>query len=109
MNETGLQLVPADIEFPEDFLVRLSAAEAARVEVLRSQFVTSKERRGGRRYVPYAFTEHGAIMAASGSHLGALPHKCGVPAGFGTPHSCGSGAPKREWPGCESHNENCQD
>ncbi len=30
----------------------------------RSQFVTSKTR-GGRRYLPYAFTEHGAIMAAN--------------------------------------------
>ena len=32
-------------------------------ESLRSQNVTSK--RGGRRYLPLAFTEHGAIMAAS--------------------------------------------
>ena len=32
-------------------------------ESLRSQFVTSK--RGGRRYLPLVFTEHGAIMAAS--------------------------------------------
>ncbi len=31
---------------------------------MRSQFVISKGR-GGRRYVPYAFTEHGAIMAAN--------------------------------------------
>ena len=31
---------------------------------LRSQIATSK-RRGGRRYAAYAFTEHGAIMAAS--------------------------------------------
>jgi hypothetical protein len=27
--------------------------------------VTSKKGRGGRRYLPYAFTEHGAIMAAT--------------------------------------------
>jgi hypothetical protein len=32
---------------------------------LRSQIVTSNEGRGGRRYLPYAFTEHGAIMAAT--------------------------------------------
>ena len=31
---------------------------------LRSQIVTSKER-GGRRYMPLAFTEHGVIMLAS--------------------------------------------
>jgi hypothetical protein len=27
--------------------------------------VTSKEGRGGRRYLPWAFTEHGALMAAA--------------------------------------------
>ncbi len=31
---------------------------------LRSQIVISKSR-GGRRYMPYVFTEHGAIMAAN--------------------------------------------
>jgi hypothetical protein len=35
-------------------------------EALRSQIATSKSPgRGGRRYLPYAFTEHGAIMAAT--------------------------------------------
>ena len=48
--------------FPDDFVIRLSAEEAAN---LRSQFVTSSFSHGGRRYLPYAFTEHGAIMAAS--------------------------------------------
>jgi hypothetical protein len=48
--------------FPADFVFRLTAQED---EVLRSQFVTSKPGRGGRRYAPYAFTEHGAIMAAT--------------------------------------------
>ena len=32
---------------------------------LRLQFATSKKGRGGRRSLPYAFTEHGAIMAAT--------------------------------------------
>ena len=34
---------------------------------MRSQFAISKkpEGRGGRRYIPYAFTEHGAVMAAN--------------------------------------------
>ena len=32
---------------------------------LRSQIATSNVGRGGRRYAPYAFTEHGAIMAAT--------------------------------------------
>ena len=31
---------------------------------LRTQFVTSNDR-GGRRYIPFAFTEHGVIMLAS--------------------------------------------
>src|ERR1700745_4034260 len=48
--------------FPADFMFRLSAEES---EFLRSQDATSKSGRGGRRYTPYAFTEHGAIMAAT--------------------------------------------
>lgn len=32
---------------------------------LRLQIATSKAWRGGRRYFPYAFTKHGAIMAAT--------------------------------------------
>ena len=48
--------------FPSDFLFCLTKAEH---EGLRSQFVTSNPGRGGRRYLPNAFTEHGAIMAAT--------------------------------------------
>lgn len=48
--------------FPADFLFTLSKAED---QSLRSQIVTSKPPRGGRRYLPHAFTEHGAIMAAT--------------------------------------------
>lgn len=48
--------------FPQDFLFTLTKAEH---ESLRSQTVTSKVSHGGRRYLPHAFTEHGAIMAAS--------------------------------------------
>jgi phage regulator Rha-like protein len=48
--------------FPEDFVFQLTEEEA---ESLRSQFATSNRGRGGRRYRPYAFTEHGAIMAAN--------------------------------------------
>jgi phage regulator Rha-like protein len=48
--------------FPDDFVMRLSLEEAAS---LRSQNVISNSGRGGSRYLPYAFTEHGAIMAAS--------------------------------------------
>ncbi len=48
--------------FPEDFLFQLTPVE---FESLRSQNATSKAGRGGRRYLPYAFTEHGAIMAAT--------------------------------------------
>lgn len=46
--------------FPEDFMFQLSEKEFA---ILRSQFATS--RWGGRRYPPFAFTEHGAVMLAS--------------------------------------------
>jgi hypothetical protein len=48
--------------FPEDFMFRLTADE---FKALRSQIATSKIARGGRRYLPFAFSEHGAIMAAS--------------------------------------------
>ena len=48
--------------FPSDFLLRLTSEEA---DSLRSQIVTSKVGRGGRRYLPYVFTEHGAVMLAS--------------------------------------------
>jgi phage regulator Rha-like protein len=46
--------------FPADFMFQLNPVESE-----GSQGATSKDRRGGRRYRPYAFTEHGAIMAAS--------------------------------------------
>ena len=48
--------------FPADFAFALTKPEYER---LRSQIVTSNAGRGGRRYLPFAFTEHGAIMAAS--------------------------------------------
>jgi len=48
--------------FPSDFMFQLTADEA---EFLRSQFATSKFGRGGRRYMPYAFTEQGVAMLSS--------------------------------------------
>ena len=48
--------------FPADFIFQLSPDE---YETLRSQNATSKPGSGGRRYLPYAFTEHGTIMAAT--------------------------------------------
>ena len=48
--------------FPEDFMFQLTKEE---FESLRYQFGTSKTGRGGRRYLPYVFTEHGAVMLAS--------------------------------------------
>jgi len=48
--------------FPAEFMFQLSSRET---KTLRSQFVISNNGRGGRRYRPHAFTEHGAIMAAT--------------------------------------------
>ena len=48
--------------FPSDFMFQLSDEEA---ESLRSQLVMSKNRRGGRRYLPYVFTEQGVAMLSS--------------------------------------------
>jgi hypothetical protein len=65
-------------KFPEDFCFQLTVEEAETLfssrsrsaalkpdAALRSQNATSKRGRGGRRYRPYAFTEHGAIQAAN--------------------------------------------
>ena len=50
-------------KFPADFMFPLTAAEWA---ALRSQIATLKPGRGQhRKYPPFAFTEHGAIMAAT--------------------------------------------
>lgn len=49
--------------FPADFMFQLTTEDLA---ALRSQFATLKGGRGQhRKYLPYAFTEHGAIMAAT--------------------------------------------
>ncbi len=58
------QAVKRNIErFPERFMFQLNEKE---FEFLRSQIVTSKtETRGGRQYLPYAFTEQGVAMLAS--------------------------------------------
>ena len=49
--------------FPSDFMFQLSREEW---DALRSQFATLKAGRGQhRKYIPNAFTEHGAIMAAT--------------------------------------------
>lgn len=59
--------------FPDDFMFKLDSYE---FKILRSQFVTSNENltsqivisnkeHGGRRYRPYAFTEHGIAMLSS--------------------------------------------
>lgn len=66
--------------FPTDFMFQLTQAEAEglRLQIgtskdaipdgtpgLRFQFGTSKTKRGGRRYLPYAFTEQGVAMLSS--------------------------------------------
>jgi hypothetical protein len=48
--------------FPGDFMFRLTRQE---LRALISQSAISNGGRGGRTKCPYAFTEHGAIMAAS--------------------------------------------
>ena len=50
------------LRFPPDFMFQLDAAETA---PLRSQIVTAKQGRGGRRTPPYAFTEQGVAMLSS--------------------------------------------
>ena len=45
--------------FPLEFMFQLTTQE---FDSLRSQFATSKQTRGGRTYLPYAFTEQGVAM-----------------------------------------------
>ncbi len=60
------------LRFPADFMFRLTEAETAEIMRLRngkahlkSQIATSSlPQWGGRRKLPYAFTEHGAVMLA---------------------------------------------
>jgi ORF6N domain len=49
--------------FPNNFFFRLTPAETA--EANRSQFVTGSQKHRDPHYAPSAFTEHGAIMAAT--------------------------------------------
>jgi ORF6N domain-containing protein len=48
--------------FPADFMFQLNKKES---ESLTSQFAISKKGRGGRRTLPYAFTEQGVAMLSS--------------------------------------------
>jgi hypothetical protein len=48
--------------FPLDFMFQLTPEEA---DVLRCQIGTSKKGRGGRRYLPYVFTEQGVAMLST--------------------------------------------
>jgi hypothetical protein len=57
------QVVRNRKRFPEDFMFQLTGEEA---DFLRSQTATSK--RGGRRYLPYVFTQEGVAMLSSVLH-----------------------------------------
>lgn len=48
--------------FPPDFMFQLTLEEC---NALRSQFGISKKGKGGRRYMPYVFTENGVAMLSS--------------------------------------------
>ena len=51
--------------FPEDFMFQLTTEE---FQNLRSQFATSSLSYGGKRYLPYVFTEQGVAMLSSILH-----------------------------------------
>lgn len=48
--------------FPEHFMFELTQVE---FDLLRSHFVTSKDGRGGTRYLPLVFTEHGVLQLSN--------------------------------------------
>jgi len=51
--------------FPGDFMFQLNSKES---KFLRLQFATSKKGSGGRRYLPYAFSEQGVAMLSGVLH-----------------------------------------
>ncbi|MBP7829521.1 MAG: ORF6N domain-containing protein [Kiritimatiellae bacterium] len=51
-------------KFPRDFMFQLTQQEAVSIAYSRSQSVTLKQGQNI-KYLPYAFTEHGAVMAAT--------------------------------------------
>jgi len=58
-----IQAVKRNVQrFPEDFMFQLNDREFMN---LRSQTVTSSSGHGGRRYIPYVFTEQGVAMLSS--------------------------------------------
>ena len=64
------QAVKRNIErFPKDFMFQLNSDQWAKLslerESLRSQIVTLENRGVHRKYLPYVFTEHGAVMLAN--------------------------------------------
>ena len=65
-TRTLKQAVRRNIErFPEDFMFEITEAEYNSLKnSLTSQIVISNER-GGRRYMPFAFTEQGVAMLSS--------------------------------------------
>ena len=63
--ETGAlnRAVKRNIErFPDFFMFQLTEDES---KSLRCQFGISKKGKGGRRYLPFVFTEHGVLMLSS--------------------------------------------
>jgi len=68
--------------FPADFMFQLTRGE---FDSLTSQIAMSKPGRGGRRTLPYAFTEHGALMAANilnSPRVVQMSTACGAAAGW---------------------------
>jgi hypothetical protein len=59
-------------KFPEDFMFRLTRKEAEALAYSRSQSVMLK-RGQNIKYLPYVFTEHGAIMVAQETFWAATP------------------------------------
>ena len=61
MKKSVLEIAPADI----DWLIVEERGQKPGVAPNRLQIVTGSQKHRDTRYLPYAFTEHGAIMAAN--------------------------------------------
>jgi len=60
--------------FPSDFVFKLTSAEARGIDASRSQIATLNKGKNI-KHLPYAFTEHGALMAANVLRSAAAPKR----------------------------------
>ena len=87
--------------FPADFVFKLTSEEARGGDAARSQIATLNKGQNI-KHLPYAFTEHGALMAANVLRSPISKSRSGVPPLLLFQTFAASASPKSErWPGAK--------